>query len=121
MPTITTSAEREELARRLHEQHCGVPESNGQAKPNYIAGGVARAYLAARRISVVEYPDGFTIQVEVHGDILPWVHGVPDGATIRAVTQHGRTQWQAYDEAGACVGHVFHGVGNMWQWRFHDT
>ena len=117
---FATVAEREELARRLGVELCPDGEARG-SRSGYAAGAVGRAYLAARRITVEQDEDGFGLQVEVHGDMLPWLHGVPDGATIRAVTQHGRTQWHVYDGAGECIGLIFHGVGSMWQWRFHDA
>jgi hypothetical protein len=118
-PSFASVAEREELARRLTSELRGDGRA-GEPKAGYAEGAVAEAYLAARHITVAEDEDGFALQVEVHGDVLPWLHGVPDGATVRALTQHGRTQWHVYDAAGECIGLIFHGVGSMWQWRFHD-
>jgi hypothetical protein len=118
--TFPTIVEREELARRLRTELCANGDSR-TPRPEYTDGSVAQAYLAARRITVSEDEDGFALQVEVHGDVLPWLHGVPDGATVRSVTQHGRTQWHVYDGEGACVGLIFHGIGSMWQWRFQEA
>ena len=114
-----TIPEREQLARRLAEQLCHDTQTGKRRpRPDYREGDVAQAYLAARRITIVADEDDFALQVEVHGDILPWVHELPDGSSVKPVTQHGRTQWHVHDEQGAYAGLVFHGIGSMWQWRF---
>jgi hypothetical protein len=114
-----TVPEREQLARRLSAQLWQAGDGGaGRPGPDYKAGGVAEAYLSARRITIAQDDDGFSLQVEVDGDILPWLHGVPDGATVKAVTEYRRTRWLVYDGSGIRVGVIFHGVGNMWQWRF---
>ena len=118
--SFATVAEREELAFRLRAELCGDGKADSP-RSGYVAGAVAEAYLAVRHITVMEDEDGFALQIEVHGDVLPWLHGVPDGATVRAVTQHGRTQWHVYDAADECIGLIFHGVGSMWKWRFHGN
>lgn len=115
-PTLNS----EELARSLNERFCHVViDGARRRKADYVTGEVAGAYLAARQITIVADDDGFTIQTEVNGDILPWLHDVPDGACVKSITEHGRTQWRVFDRGGTFVGLVFHGIGSMWQWRFH--
>ena len=114
-----TIPEREALARRLAEELChDTAAGSRRPRASYTEGDVARAYQAARHLTIVADDDGFAIQIEVHGEILPWVHELPDGSSVKAVTQHGRTQWLVYDEKDAYAGLVYHGTGSMWQWRF---
>ena len=121
MKTFTTVTEREELAERLSTSLCLAGDGSLRlSNADYVAGGVAKAYLDARSIVIEEDDDGFGLQTEVHGKILPWLHGVPDGATVKAVTRHGRTQWLVFDRAGIRVGVIIHGVGSMWDWRCSD-